>query len=116
MAYIKGQPNHWAEDMTDTITVYAPTTLDNYGKMSVSASGTSYSARVISDISRSRDNEGTQVVEGGTLYIMSDAAITVGTRLVLPGGNEPIVLSVDKISYPADGTPAVHHTLVKFGR
>ncbi len=116
MAYVKGQPNHWAEDMTDTITAYATTTLNNYGKMSVSASGTSYSARVVSDVSRTRDNEGQQIVEGGTLYIMSDAAITVGSRLVLPSGAEPLVLSVDKVTYPADGTPVVHHTVVKFGR
>jgi len=116
MAYINGQPDHWAEDMTDTITVYAPTTLDNYGKRSVSATGTSYSARVVSDVSRTLDSGGQQVVEGGTLYIMSDAAITVGTRLVLPSGKEPMVLSVRKISYPANGTPAVHHTLVKIGR
>ena len=116
MAYIAGQPSHWADDMTDTITVYAPSTLDNYGKKSTSASGTNFSARVVSETRRTRDNEGTQIVEGGTLYIMSDAAIEIGSRLVLPGGREPIVLAVDKTVYSANGTPAVHHTVVKFGR
>jgi len=116
MTYIAGQPSHWADDMTETITVYAPTTLDNYGKRSNSASGTNFSARVVAEIRRTRDNEGTQVVEGGTLYIMSDAAIEIGSRLVLPGGREPIVLAVDKPTYSANGTPTVHHTVVKFGR
>ena len=116
MPYVKGQPDHWTDDMTDTITVYAPSTLDNYGKRSTSGSSTTFSARVVSETRRSRDNEGTQIVEGGTLYIMSDAAIEIGSRLVLPGGREPIVLAVDKTTYSANGTPAVHHTVVKFGR
>ena len=117
MAYIPGNPSHWTKDMTDTISVYAPTTLDNYGRRSTSGSVTTFSARVMADVSRTRDNEGQQVVEGGTLYIMSDAAITIGSRLVLPGGAEPIVLSVDKVTYPTTGTSsAVHHTVVKFGR
>ncbi len=116
MPYIKGQPDHWADDMTETITVHAATTLDNYGKLSTAAGSTTFSARVVSDKSRTRDNEGEQIVEGGTLFIMSDAAIAIGSRLILPGGAEPIVLSVDKVVYSANGTPTVHHTVVKFGR
>lgn len=116
MAYIPGQPSHWTDDMTDTITVYAPAGLDNYGKRSTSGSGVTFSARVVSEVSRTRDGEGTQIVEGGTLYIMSDAAIEIGSRLVLPGGREPVVLAVDKPLYSANGTPSVHHTVVKFGR
>ena len=117
MAYIKGQPDHWADDMTDTITVHAATTLDNYGKLSTSNNSTTLSARIVADKSRTRDNEGVQVVEGGTLFIMSDAAIAIGSRLILPGGFEPLVLSVDKVSYPtSSGASAVHHTVVKFGR
>ena len=117
MAYIKGQPAHWANDMTDTFTVYAATTLDNYGKLSTSTTSTTFSARIVADKSRTRDNEGVQVVEGGTLFIMSDAAVAIGSRLVLPGGFEPLVLSVDKVTYPtSSGASAVHHTVVKFGR
>jgi hypothetical protein len=117
MSYIPGQPSHWATDMTDTITVYATSTVDNYGKVSTSGTSATFSARIMADVSRTRDNEGVQIVEGGTLYIMSDAAITIGSRLVLPGGREPIVLSVDKVTYPTTGTSsAVHHTVVKFGR
>lgn len=117
MSYIAGQPSHWTKDMTDTITVFASTTVDNYGKVSTSGTSTSFSARIVADVSRTRDNEGVQIVEGGTLYIMSDAAIAIGNRLVLPGGREPIILSVDKVTYPTTGTSsAVHHTVVKFGR
>lgn len=116
MPYVKGQPDHWADDMTDTITVHAGTTLDNYGKLSTSNNSTTFAARIVADKSRTRDAEGIQIVEGGTLFILSDASINIGDRLILPGNAEPIILSVDKISYPANGTPAVHHTVVKFGR
>lgn len=116
MAYFNGQPSSWTEDMTDTITVHSGTTFDNYGKLSTSNNSTNFSARVVSDKSRTRDTEGEQIVEGGSLFILSDAAINIGDRLILPGGAEPIILSVDKVIYSANGTPTVHHTVVKFGR
>jgi hypothetical protein len=116
MTYIAGQPNHWLDDMTDTITVYKATTLNNYGSKSISGAGTNFSCRIISDVATTRDDQGNQVVEGGTLYILSDADIEVGDRLDLPGNNaDPRILSVDKVSYSANGTATVHHTKVRFG-
>ena len=116
MTYIKGSPSHFTEDMTETITVYKQSTLDNYGKRSTSANGTSYSARVMGEIRRTRDDAGEITVEGGKLIVLNDADIAVGDRLVLPGNNEPMILAVDKVTYSANGTAAVHHTLVTFGR
>lgn len=116
MPYISGQPNHWTDDMTDTITVFKQTSVNNYGSKAISASGTNFSCRIISDVKTSRDEQGTQVVEGGTLYILSDADIEVGDRLDLPGSNaDPRILDVNKVSYSANGTPTVHHTRVRFG-
>ena len=116
MPYIAGQPNHWLDDMTHTVTVYASSTLDNYGKKTISGSGTSYACHLIVEQSKSRDEQGNQVTEGGRLYIMSDANINVDDRLDLPDtGIDPRIISVKKVKYSANGTPAVHHTVVTFG-
>lgn len=116
MPYVKGSPDHWADDMTHTVTVYSATTLDNYGKRSTSGTGTNYSCRLIVEKSNSRDEQGNQIVEGGRLYIMSDATITVNDRLDLPDtGIDPKIISVEKVKYSANGTPTVHHTVVTFG-
>jgi hypothetical protein len=114
--YVKGSPNHWLGDMTDTITVYKKGNLNNYGARSISNSGTNFACRIISDVKITRDEQGNEIVEGGTLYILSDANIEVGDRLDLPGNNpDPRILSVDKVSYSANGATAVHHTKVRFG-
>ena len=116
MPYISGQPNHWLDDMTDTIVVYSASTVDNYGKQTISGSGTSYAARVVSTISKSKDEQGQEIVEGGKLYIMSDATINVGDRLDLPAfTSDPRIIGVRKVIYSANGTPTVHHTEVTFG-
>lgn len=116
MTYIKGQPDHWLDDMTDTITVFKKGSLNNYGSRAISASGTNFTCRIISDVKGSRDDQGNQIVEGGSLYILSDADIEVGDRLDLPGNNaDPRILDVNKVTYSANGTVAVHHTRVRFG-
>jgi hypothetical protein len=114
--YVKGSPNHWSGDMTDTVVVYKKGSLNNYGSRTISATPTSFSCRVISDVKNSRDEQGNEIVEGGTLYILSDANVEVGDRLDLPGSNaDPRIISVDKVSYSANGTATVHHTKVRFG-
>jgi len=116
MSYVSGQPNHWLDDMTDTITVYKKQSLNNYGSRSIAGAGTAFDCRIVSDVSITRDDQGNQIVEGGILYILSDADIEVGDRLDLPGNNaDPRILSVDKVNYSANGTTTVHHTKVKFG-
>lgn len=116
MTYIKGSPSEFTEDMTETITVHKQTTLDNYGKRSTAGQSANHSARVMGDIRRTRDGDGEVAVEGGKLIVLNDADIAIGDRLILPGGNEPMILAVDKVTYSANGTVAVHHTLVTFGR
>ena len=116
MPYISGQPSHWLDDMTDTIVVYKKGNLDNYGSRSISATPTSFSCRIMAEVKNSRDDQGNEIVEGGTLYILSDADVEVGDRLDLPGNNaDPRIIAVDKVSYSANGTTTVHHTKVRFG-
>ena len=117
MPYIKGSPSHWTEDMTDSVTVYKASTRNEYGKYTIAAQGTTYACRIVSELSRTRDTEGKQVVESGKLYILNDADVAINDRLVISAGNEPIVIGVDKTTYEADGTgTAIHHTVVRFGR
>lgn len=116
MTYIKGSPSHFTEDMTETITVHKQSTLDNYGKRATAAQGATHSARVIGELRRTRDGDGEITVEGGKLIVLEDADIAIGDRLILPGNTEPIILAVDKITYKANGSTAVHHTVVTFGR
>ena len=116
MPYISGQPNHWLDDMTHTVTVYSASSLNNYGKKTIAASGTSYSCHLVVEKSVSRDEQGNQVAEGGKLYIMSDANISESDRLDLPDTSiDPRIISVKKVKYSANGTPTVHHTVVTFG-
>ena len=116
MTYIKGQPSHWEDDMTDTITVYSASTLDNYGKATIAGSGTTYSARVVSTIGKSRDEQGQQIVEGGKLYILGDATININDRLDLPDyTQDPRITGIRKVYYDVNGTRTIHHVEVTFG-
>lgn len=116
MAYIAANPTDWTEDMTDTVTVFKAGNLNNYGAKAIDGNGTTFACRIISDVKTSRDEQGNQIVEGGSLYILSDANIEVGDRLDLPGNNpDPRILDVKKVKYRANGTAVVHHTKVRFG-
>jgi hypothetical protein len=115
MSYIKGSPSHWTSDMTDSVTVYKATARNEYGKHTISNSGTTFACRIMAEVTRKRDAESQQVVEEGTLIILNDADVAVNDRLVI-GSREPIVLGVDKVVYSANGTTTVHHTVVRFGR
>jgi hypothetical protein len=114
--YTKGSPNHWLGDMTHTVTVFTASTLDNYGKRTIAGSGTNYACHLIVEKSNTRNEQGAEVVEGGKLYILSDANITVNDRLDIPDTSiDPKITSVKKVKYPANGTSVVHHTVVTFG-
>jgi hypothetical protein len=115
---MSAEPIKWSPDMTDTVTVFkASSTFNNYGARSISASGTTFACRVVSGVTIKRDEQGSQVVEPGTLYIMSDANIDVGDRLDLPGTGvaDPRILEIDKVTFRNAGAVSVHHTKVRFG-
>jgi len=116
MSYVIGSPSHWTRDMTDSVTVYKASSRNEYGKYTTAANGTTYACRIMAEVSRTRDTEGKQVVEGGSLIILNDADIAINDRLVLSASSEPLVIGVDKVTYSANGTTAVHHTVVRFGR
>jgi len=117
MSYIKGSPDHWTDDMTDTVTVYKASTLDSYGKRTTSASGQkTYACRIISDILKQNTDQNRIVYEEGKLIILGEPDIGIGDRIVLPNGKEPIVKMVDIKNYNANGTTTPHHAVIAFGR
>jgi hypothetical protein len=116
MSYVKGSPDHWLDDMTDTVTVYKASTLDSYGKRTVSTTGTSYRCRIMADIVKTTTDQKRSVVEEGRLIILNDPDIAIGDKISLPDGNTPIVTRVDAVNYRANGTTTPHHVVVAFGR
>jgi len=116
MTYIKGNPTHWTDDMTDTVVVYKGTTMDSYGKRATSGTGTTYNCRIMSDITKITTDQKRGIIEEGRLIILNDPDVNVGDRITLSNGAEPIVKMVDKVNYKANGSVVNHHTVVTFGR
>jgi hypothetical protein len=116
MTYIKGSPEHWTEDMTDTVTIYAATTLDNYGKRSVSANGKTYPCRIIADIVKTTTDQTRNTLEEGRLIILGDPTITIGDVLNTGSGQKGIITRIDKKNYSANGVTTPHHAVIFFGR
>jgi hypothetical protein len=116
MTYVKGSPGHWTADMTDSVTIYPATTLDNYGKRSVSATGTSYACRIIADIVKTTTDQNRTTLEEGRLIILGDPTITIGDTLNTGSGQKGIITRVDKKNYSANGVTAPHHAVIFFGR
>lgn len=116
MTYIKGAPGHWTADMTDSVTIYPATTLDNYGKRSVSATGTNYACRIVSDIVKVTTDQNRTTLEEGRLIILGDPTLTIGDTLNTGSGQKGIITRVDKKNYSANGVTTPHHAVVFFGR
>lgn len=116
MTYIKGSPDHWTEDMTDVITVYKKTTLNAYGKLATSTTGTTYSCRIMADTLKQNTEQNRSVFTEGRLVILGNPDIGIGDRIVLDDGSEPIVTKLDKKNYSANGVTTPHHAIVFFGR
>ena len=104
--------NKVAEFMTDTVSFYAKSTVDKYNKSTFAAQATSVVGRLIYDTTKSRDVQGTEVVDIGRFITKGPAtSITVNHKMVV-GADTFTVNSVDNI---ADENGA-HHTVIRFGR
>jgi hypothetical protein len=101
--------------MPDTLIVYGQSSVDKYGKRTFSATGTSVRCRVQYDIKQSTGTDGQGEARthkpDGRAFCYGDIAVTTDHRLVLPGGVEAIVRSVDR----ARDESGAHHTVIHFG-
>lgn len=102
----------FADLMPATVTVYPRSAIDQYGKRSWSASGTSYSCRIQADTGVMRDAEGREVVITGRAYLYGAPVLTTDHKIVLPDGSSPVIVSVATVE-DEDGP---HHTMIRFGR
>ena len=97
--------------MPDTITLYATTTLDAYGKRTFSSTGTSYRCRIQAEAKMVRDAQGREVTITGKAYLYGAPTVTNDYRIVLPDGSSPVIYDVNQNGDDSGN----HHTVVYFG-
>ena len=104
--------NKVAEFMTDTVSFYAKSTVDKYNKTTFSNTALSVVGRLIYDTLKSRDVQGTEVVDVGRFITKGpQTSITVNHKMVI-GADTFTINSIDNIK-DENGD---HHTVIRFGR
>ena len=104
--------NKVAEFMTDTVSFYAKSTVDKYNKTTFSNNASSVVGRLIYDTLKSRDVQGTEVVDVGRFITKGpQTSITVNHKMVI-GADTFTINAVDNIS----DENGAHHTVIRFGR
>lgn len=117
MQYIKGATWHWLPDMTDDVIVYKSTgDMDAYGKRTLSTTGTTYAAHIMSNEVKLTTDQKRTTLEEGTLIIMDNPDVNLGDRIQLPNGNIPVITKIDKMNYTVNDVTVPHHIKITFGR
>lgn len=99
------------ELMPSTVTIYAQSARDAYGKQSFSATGTEVRCRVVPEIKVMQTADAREVVSAGRVICYGTPAVTTNSRLRLPDGSDAIVLAV-QVQNDEEGP---HHTVITFG-
>lgn len=97
--------------MPSTVTLYAQSTKDAYGKQAFSATGTAVRCRVVPENRVMRTDDGREVVSTGRVLCYGTPTVTTDHRLVLPDGSDAIILGV-QVQNDETGP---HHTVIMFG-
>ena len=101
-----------AEFMTDSVVFTAKASVDKYNKPTFANTSTTVTGRLIYDTTKSRDVQGTEVVDIGRFITKGpQTSITVNHRMVV-GADTFTINAIDNI---ADENGA-HHTVIRFGR
>jgi len=97
--------------MPSTVTVYAKTAMDAYGKMTHSATGTAVRCRIqqTGRVVKSPDNR--DVYETGTIIFYGSPTISEDSKIVLPDGSIPLIISVTK----HNDDVGANHITISFG-
>lgn len=98
--------------MPSVVTIYPNSSLDAYGKISHNATGVQVRCRVQEGTNRYATERNRDEFENGTIIFYGAPAITISSKIVLPDGTSPVILSVKNHN---DET-GVHHTTVTFGK
>lgn len=102
---------NFRELFSETVTLYAASTRDVYGKWSHSSSSVSAPAHIVADQEVLRDSDGREVIQTGKVYLYGIFDVDTRSRIVFADGSEPIIIAVDQ---PYDQNGA-HHTVVRVG-
>jgi len=97
--------------MPETISVYPSTSTDSYGKVTYSGVAVETRAYVqeTGRVIKTADNR--DVYEEGRVIFYGNPVITTESKLVLPSGKIPLIISVREI----DDGAYLPHTIVSFG-
>lgn len=98
--------------MPTTVTIYPVASTDAYGKTTFSATGTAVKCRLQQRNQRYTTERNEDINENGTIIFYGTPTIAMDSKIVLPDGSSPIILS---IVHHNDDTGA-HHTTVTFGK
>ena len=86
--------------------------MDAYGKVSPAEIGSELRCRIQQKDQRYATENNRDVFENGTIIFYGSVDITTDSKIVLPDGSSPIVLSVTHHNDEIGG----HHTTVTFGK
>ena len=97
--------------MPSTVTVYAKASADAYGKVTFGATGVATRCRIqqTGRVVKGADNR--DVYETGVIIFYGTPTITEDSKIVLPDGSTPLILSI-RDHNDEDGA---NHTTVSFG-
>ncbi len=108
-----GIDTSFLEMMNQTVIFNATQTTDKYGKKTFSGTNITANARIISDITLIKNEEGQDIVSGGRAILYGDySTITLGHKITLPSGASPVIVKVESKN---DTVNSAHHTVVHFG-
>lgn len=106
-----GIETEFAELMASSVTLYAPSGTDNYGKRSYSGTGTAVIGRLQNDVRIKLDIHGRDITPWGKFYCYGTPTVTTEYKCVLSDGT---VVDLIKVDENEDETGA-HHTVLYFG-
>jgi hypothetical protein len=97
--------------MPSTVTVYAKASADAYGKVTFGASGVATRCRIQQTGRVVKSNDNRDVYETGIIIFYGNPSITEDSKIVLPDGTSPLILSI-RDHNDEDGA---NHVTVSFG-
>lgn len=98
--------------MPDTVTFFALSTSDKYGKPTYSATGSAVKGRIIFEQRKITNEFGEEVVTAGRVYLYgNNQTRNLNEKILLPSGKTPVVIAVENKT----DTAGYHHTVVHFG-
>lgn len=97
--------------MPSTITVYAKSSADAYGKVTWAASGTAVKCRIQETGQLVTTGDQENVYEQGRAICYGIVTVSHDSKIVLPDGSAPQILSITNHNDDA----GAHHTTISFG-